>query len=232
MPTAPTAKANYPCTRFDGKGYLTRATSASLQTLGAAGSFLCRVKVGSNKGYIANGILAAGSSPHIRISPDTNKLEVSISGYGFPYSVPNLVLQENVWYDVLVTWQYPGTLTAYICVVGGSDVAGATRDSVSADAWTSTLYVGASVAAAAKLTAGSALRDVMLLPYVVTPEQWAAYKAGVKPTGAVADWPLYPDWNDDSGNANTLTSGGIAPTFNPKAAPTAKAAPTPKAVPA
>jgi len=99
------------------------------------------------------------------------------------------------------------------------------------DAWNSYFTVGCYWNYGGKIN--GSLRDVMLLSRVITPTEWAAYKAGVKPTGSVvADWPLYPDWLDDSGNANTLTSGGIAPTFNPKAAPTAKPAPIPKAVPA
>ena len=149
-------------------------------------------------------------------------------------SDPAEVLVIGDWYDVLVTWAYPGNVNVYVCSAGGSDST-SSKAMGAEDLWNGVVYVGSVQTAA--IFNGS-LRDVMLLSRVITPEEWTAYKAGTKPTGnVVADWPLYPDWLDDSGNANHLTASAIAPTFEPKAAPTAKPAPTaqpaptPKAVP-
>ena len=221
MFTAPTPKPNWPCTKFGGSGYLTRAISASLQTLGAAGSFLCRVK-----------LIRVDATQYIVASPTTDaNLRIYIlanaklyAGAAGANANPNLAIVPGAWYDVLVTWAYPGNVVAYVCPAGGSDTT-ATVASAAAGPWTSAVVMGAATTSSVSPLNGS-MRDVMLLSRVITPEEWTAYKAGVKPTGSVvADWPLYPDWNDDSGNANNLSSGGIAPTYKPKAAPTPKAVP-------
>jgi len=226
MPTAPTAKPNYPCTVFGSAGYLTRATSASLQTLGAAGSLLLRVCLGENTAGVTQVFLRAGSgyAPFCGVHGDDRKIRFCMGG-NTTSTVINVIPVAGTWYDVLITWQYPGTSYGYVCASGGSDVTNS-RATIAADTWNYPLYIAGQAFLVHLMRAGGKLRDVALFAKVVSPAEWAAYKTGTLPTGSlVASWQLYPDWADDSGNANDLTSGGIAPTFNPKAAPTPKAVP-------
>jgi hypothetical protein len=212
--------ANYPCTVFSGNGGLGRATSASLQTLGT-GSFLCRVKLHTTQSSV--GLLHCGTSSEqyrelVGINADNGLKWGTWCGLnnGWQGAIANATVVKDVWYDILATWVFPGNTIIYTCRPAAADVT-ATKATTAAASFTAAMKICGNATGTSYRFSGC-LRDVMLLSRVITPEEWTAYKAGTKPTGnVVADWPLYPDWLDDSGNTNTLTSAGIAPTFNPRA---------------
>ena len=190
--------------RFSTLSYLTRAATDSTKTLGAAGSFITRVKlntVGSTQYLIQ--ALATNANLRVLMNSGTGRIYIG-AGSSASEASPSLVMLPNLWYDVLATWAVPGNINAYLCPVGGSDST-ASVATVSAGSWDTTIYVGYATTSGLN----GAMRDTMLLSRVITATEWENYKVGIKPTDSVvADWPLYPDFQDYSVNNNDLTTGG------------------------